>query len=80
MANGRKTGGRKAGTPNKATVVVKAALNEAFERAGGVEALIEFAKASPGEFYKLWVRMLPTEIKAEVAATSARQPASMSAI
>jgi predicted ATPase len=68
MARGRKTGGRRAGTPNKTTAAVKEALTEAFARIGGVEALIEFGKASPAEFYKLWARMLPTEIKAEVAA------------
>ena len=34
---------------------MKAALHEAFEQSGGVPALVAFAKAHPGEFYRLWV-------------------------
>ncbi len=68
MANpGRqKFGGRKPGSKNKATVAVKDALEKAFEQLGGVPALVTWGKANPSEFYKLWARMLPKEIKAEV--------------
>ncbi|MCY1417854.1 hypothetical protein D9M71_333980 [compost metagenome] len=63
MAVGRKTGGRQKGTPNKTTKEVKDALGEAFVKLGGVAALVRWGKQEPGEFYKLWARMLPHEIK-----------------
>ena len=53
-----KTGGRKRGTPNKTTASVKPALLAAFDGAGGVAALVEFAKAEPAAFYQLWAKML----------------------
>lgn len=68
MAAGRKTGGRQKGTPNKATAAVKDALTEAFGELGGVPSLVTWGRDQPGEFYKLWVKMLPQEIKADVAA------------
>jgi hypothetical protein len=63
MARGVKTGGRKSGTPNKTTATVKEALQLAYAGMGGAEALTTWAKANPTEFYRLWARMLPTEIK-----------------
>jgi hypothetical protein len=59
---GEHRGGRKKGTPNKLTAEVKAALHAAFGQLGGVKALVAWGKKSPGEFYKLWVKLLPTEI------------------
>lgn len=61
-----KTGGRKPGSMNKVTVEVKTALEQAFDQLGGVPALVTWGKTNPSEFYKLWARMLPKEIKAEV--------------
>lgn len=58
-----KKGGRKKGVPNKATVEVKDALNEAFNGSGGTPALIRFAKANPAQFYALWAKMLPVDAK-----------------
>lgn len=66
MAKGYKTGGRKKGTPNKATVEVKTALQQAFEHRGGIAALVSWADENPTEFYKLWAKLLPNEIKAEL--------------
>lgn len=54
--------GRKKGVPNKATASVKAALLEAFEKRGGVPALLKWAKENETEFYKLWGRLAPTEV------------------
>lgn len=68
MAAGRKTGGRQKGTPNKATAQVKEALNAAFDGIGGVPQLTTWAREQPTEFYKLWAKMLPQEIKADVEA------------
>jgi hypothetical protein len=66
MALGRKTGGRKKGVPNKNTTAVKEALQAAFEGIGGVPRLIAWAQEEPTEFYKLWSKILPQEIKQEV--------------
>ena len=52
-------GGRTKGTPNKANASVKEALETAFESIGGIQFLAEWAKTQPGDFYKLWVKILP---------------------
>ena len=59
--------GRKRGVPNKTTASVQAALTEAFERRGGVDALIKWAEEDPTEFYKLWGKLIPKDIKAELS-------------
>ena len=59
MAQGRKTGGRRKGTPNKASAKVKTDIIDAFEQLGGVEGLVEWGKENKDEFYKLWGRMAP---------------------
>jgi len=60
-------GGSRLGKPNRSTVAVKEALQLAFEGLGGVPKLIEFAKENQTEFYKIWVKMLPQEVRASVA-------------
>ena len=54
-----KTGGRRRGTSNKTTASVKAAMMAAFDGAGGLASLVDFAKADPATFYQLWAKMLP---------------------
>lgn len=54
--------GRKKGVPNKTTVAVKEALALAFHGRGGVPALLEWSNENPTDFYKLWAKLLPTEI------------------
>ncbi len=61
-----KTGGRQKGTPNKSTTAVKEALLLAFDKLGGVPALAEWAKENPSDFYRLWSRLLPLELKAQI--------------
>ncbi|MBJ9693670.1 MULTISPECIES: hypothetical protein [Burkholderia] len=58
--------GRKPGVPNKTTQACRDALVEAFDKLGGVAALVKFGKADPAAFYKIWSKLLPREIKAEV--------------
>lgn len=62
---GKKTGGRRPGSTNKRTAEVKDALLKAFDELGGVEALVKWGKQARNrtEFYKLWAKLLPTEIK-----------------
>lgn len=62
MAKGRKTGGRKKGSVNKTTASVKAALTQAFQLHGGVPALLRWAKDNETEFYRLWSKLVPTEV------------------
>ena len=62
---GKKTGGRKAGTPNKTTIAVKEALQTVFNEIGGVAYFAKWATCEPTEFFKLYAKLLPTEVKAE---------------
>lgn len=64
-----KSPGRPKGVPNRLTMTVKRAIEATFEGTGGVEAFIEWAKANPGEFYKLWAKLLPVDIKADIKHT-----------
>lgn len=54
--------GRPKGSPNKTTVLVKTALQNVYAKKGGDAALLKWAKDNETEFYKLWGRMLPTEV------------------
>lgn len=54
--------GRKKGSKNKTTRAAKEMLEEAFDRAGGVDELTKFAKANPAAFYQLWGRILPKNV------------------
>lgn len=68
MANttGKKFGGRKKGTPNKQTKEVKQNLVEAFEKLGGIDNFVKWGRENETEFYKLWTKILPSEIKADI--------------
>jgi hypothetical protein len=69
MAKGFKTGGRQPGSLNKTTASVKQALLSAFDELGGVPALVEWARSEPTEFYKLYAKLLPAELKTDVYMT-----------
>lgn len=58
----RKTGGRTAGVPNKSTASAKAAMRAAFDGMGGEDALISWGKDQPTEFYKLWSKLIPSDV------------------
>lgn len=62
MANGRKTGGRQAGVPNKVTGTVRDNMLAVFNRLGGTAQMATWAQENQTEFYKLYARLLPTEI------------------
>lgn len=63
MARGFKTGGRKAGTPNKDTASQRHAIHEAFEQLGGVPSLVKYAESDPKGFYAIWGRTVPTKVE-----------------
>jgi hypothetical protein len=58
--------GRPKGVPNKLTRSAKEAFGLAFEGIGGAQALTEWARANPTDFYKLYARLIPTEVNATV--------------
>lgn len=68
MAQGRKTGGRVKGTPNKMTAALKDAILEAARLAGGgdedgtVKYLTDQATANPAAFMSLLGKVLPMTI------------------
>lgn len=55
--------GRKFGEINKTTKLVKGAMTEAFERLGGVDGLVAWGRENQTDFYKLWIKLLPLQIK-----------------
>lgn len=58
-----KTGGRKAGTPNKLTTDMKAAIHEAFEQLGGITWLVKVGKEQPQLFTPLLGKVIPTGVQ-----------------
>lgn len=63
---GFKPPGRKKGVPNKTTKAVKEALVRTYVNIGGNRALAKWARENPTEFYKIWAKLLPSEINANV--------------
>lgn len=61
----RQGAGRPKGVPNKTTQSVKDAITEAFERRGGVPSLVAWAEENQTEFYRLWGRLIPVDVKHE---------------
>lgn len=61
-----KTGGRQKGTPNKTTALLKDAILQAANNAGGPEGLVGYltdqAKESPAAFLSLLGKVLPMTI------------------
>lgn len=66
MAKGFKTGGRKKGTPNKATAAVREAVVHAFHEVGGAEYLIQLASSDPRTFCTLISKVIPLQVEAEL--------------
>lgn len=54
--------GRPKGSQNKVNSTVRWNLVEAHRQLGGVEGLVKWGKRNRGEFYKLLVKVLPSEI------------------
>jgi hypothetical protein len=63
-----KLGGRKKGTPNKLTAAAKDAIAMAFERLGGVDALVEWASEEDNRkvFYaQIWPKIVPLQLSGD---------------
>ena len=58
--------GRPKGSRNQITMTVKRAIEAAFEGIGGVENLTAWAREHPTDFFKLYVKLLPIDVRAEL--------------
>lgn len=58
--------GRRPGSVNKIGKLVKENILAVFEGLGGTEAMIRWAKKNRTEFYKLYARLVPTQVVATV--------------
>src|SRR3954465_10921360 len=65
MANGRKTGGGRAGTPNKITGDLRQMILNALGQVGGEEYLARCAAENPGPFLTLLGKVLPTQLSGD---------------
>jgi hypothetical protein len=65
MALGKKTGGRKAGTPNKLTGQLKDMILQALSNKGGVTYLEAQADTNPNAFLALVGRVLPLQVQGD---------------
>lgn len=66
MARRVKSGGRKKGTPNKVSGILKDAILRAAEEAGDPDGTVGYLRrqaiANPGPFMSLLGKVLPTEV------------------
>jgi hypothetical protein len=69
MAKGTKTGGRKAGTPNKITAALKEAILLAADNAGGEGGMVGYltrqASENPPAFLSLLGKVLPMTVQGD---------------
>jgi hypothetical protein len=70
MALGFKTGGRQAGTPNKASLTLKEAILASFERLGGASYLEEVGRREPRTYCALLARVLPRNATPDATAAT----------
>lgn len=61
------------GRPNRYTARVKSNVLAVFDRIGGRDKMCEWAKENLTEFYKIYSRLLPTEVVADVNVRDASQ-------
>ena len=66
--------GRRPGTPNRITAVVREAVLAAFDEVGGKDYLVEVARNEPKVFCALLARLVPTQVRAEPASGPASGP------
>jgi hypothetical protein len=58
--------GRPKGTPNKIGALVKQNIIAVFEGIGGTKSMMTWARRNRTEFYKLYARLVPTQVMATV--------------
>lgn len=63
MAAGKKTGGRKAGTPNQLSSLAKDNIAAVFNKIGGSAAMAKWAEENQTQFYQIYAKLLPIDLK-----------------
>ena len=58
--------GRKRGSKNKTTVLLKEAIEESFANVGGAEYLTQMAQLEPKAYLTLLAKILPAKIEADI--------------
>ncbi|RWO34747.1 MAG: hypothetical protein EOS10_00135 [Mesorhizobium sp.] len=69
IGEGKPGPGRPKGVPNKTTQAIKDAVQEAFEKAGGVNYLVQLAKDDPRTFCGLIGRVIPLQVEGNLDST-----------
>ncbi len=59
-------GGRKKGSKNKTTLLLKEAIEESFANVGGAEYLTKMATEEPKAYLTLLAKILPAKIEADI--------------
>lgn len=62
-APGERRGGRQKGTPNKVTADLRAAIQQAFNDAGGADYLVGLAESNPAVFCTLLGKIVPAQVE-----------------
>jgi hypothetical protein len=58
--------GRPVGSKNKVGVQVKGSILEVFTNLGGVKAMTNWARRNKSDFYRIYARLIPTQVVATV--------------
>lgn len=58
--------GRRKGSKNKTTVLLKEAIEESFANVGGAEYLTQMAQEEPKAYLTLLAKILPAKIEADI--------------
>jgi|GEM_PF-1974380 len=58
--------GRRRGSKNKTTVLLKEAIEESFANVGGAEYLTQMAQLEPRAYLALLAKILPAKIEADI--------------
>jgi len=70
MAKGKKTGGRRKGSPNKTTAELKEMILGALSEVGGQAYLVQQALDNPNAFMTLVGKVVPRDLNAAVEAAA----------
>lgn len=62
MPKGIKYGGRTKDTPNKLSLTVKDNVIAVFNKLGGSEGMAVWAEGNKTEFFKIYAKLLPTDL------------------